>query len=685
MIKPSRLHLMISFLTLITLNGQSQNLEDSLQYSLSIDTTILLNEVSVEAYKVVGRLHTIPGSLSVLTGEDLNISNGTSLANTLNTLPGITMQTGTHTTSRIVIRGMGSRTPYNSNRIRAYLNEIPLTTADGVSTPEEIDMQSLGQMEIIKGPASALYGSGLGGSINLYTPVKLLNEGNAGVQYESFNTLKTHLSGTLNSGKTNIWGSLSHLQSDGYRENNEYKRTSFLTTLKWKQPKWSLNTTLLMINVNGGIPSSVGKTLFEENPLAAAPNWKAINGYKKYIKGLGAVTLTNSLTGNLSNQFTIFGKINDNYEKRPFNNLDDQSLSGGFRNKLNYHTEKTDLIIGMEWLSELYEWKLDLNQNLLNKNRENRIHLNLFTMLYYRPVPKLNISIAGSLNNISYRLKDLYSLNGDQSGTRKFPTIISPRFGVNYAPGDNFALYASAGHGFSLPSPEETLLPAGDINPDIKPEQGFQYEIGSRLILFNKRLEIDGTLYWIELNNLLLTKRVTEDIFTGINAGKTRHQGFELLLRSIVLDYTGFPGKLTSIFSYTASLNRFIDFTDDDNIYDGNDLPGIPGQTLQSILKWYPIKILELITHFQYSGDQYLNDSNSLKYPGYFLENIKLTAQFRQKEKTRINVYAGINNLTDKKYASMLIVNALGFGNSEPRYYYPGLPRHFYGGLQFHF
>ena len=52
----------------------------------------------------------------------------TNLAATLNTIPGITMQTGTYLTSRIVIRGMGSRTPYNTNRIRSYLNEIPLTS-----------------------------------------------------------------------------------------------------------------------------------------------------------------------------------------------------------------------------------------------------------------------------------------------------------------------------------------------------------------------------------------------------------------------------------------------------------------------------------------------------------------------------------------------------------------------------
>ncbi len=108
-------------------------------------------------------------------------------------------------------------------------------------------------------------------------------------------------------------------------------------------------------------------------------------------------------------------------------------------------------------------------------------------MLYYRPTTKLNISMAGALNQISYRLTDLYLANGDQTGRRIFPLIVSPRFGINYAPDDLLAVYGSIGHGFSLPSPEETLLPAGDVNPGIKPEQGFQYEIGTRLNLFGKR------------------------------------------------------------------------------------------------------------------------------------------------------------------------------------------------------
>jgi iron complex outermembrane receptor protein len=682
---PDRVHLFFCLFSFNLAIANAQPADKTLVNTRQADSTILLNAVTVEAYQVSGGLRTIPGSLSVLAGDGLNLSDGTNLATTLNTIPGVNMQSGTYSTNRIVIRGMGSRTPYNTNRIRTYLNDIPLTTFDGVSTPEEIDLQSLGRMEVIKGPASALCGSGLGGSINLFTPLHNVTSGNLGAQVGSFNTIKTNLSGNINKGNANLWGSFSHLQSDGYRENNQFKRTSFLSTAQLKQSRWSVNFLLLLIGVTGGIPSSLGKTLFESNPQAAAPRWKAIGGYEKYHKGVAGVTLVDNLSDKLDNRLTVFGRWNDNYEKRPFNNLSDQSLSAGFRNKLSHHTPKTDWVLGTEWITEKYEWKLDLDDSIVNQNRENLYQFSFFALLNYRLTPKLNLSVAGAMNRIRYQLTDLYRADGDQAGSRKFPVIFSPRIGINYSPSDSWAVYASAGHGYSLPSPEETLLPAGEVNPGIKPEQGIQYELGTRLSLFDKSVELEGTLYWIELNNLLVTKRVSEDIFTGMNAGKSRHQGFELLMRNRLFALSSFPGKLSSETGYTATLNRFIQFTDDTNTYDGNRLPGIPNQSLQWQLTWDPIKFLEMVTHLQYIGDQYLNDLNTLNYSGYFLCNLRVSAHFRIWKRKTLSISAGINNLTGNRYASMLVVNALATGSGEPRYYYPGLPRHGYAGIQLSF
>ncbi|HWR99363.1 MAG TPA: Plug domain-containing protein, partial [Prolixibacteraceae bacterium] len=112
------------------------------------DSTLVLDEIEVVAFQVRGTLRDITGSMAVLTGEGITRSDATNLSTTINMIPGVTMQSGTYATSRIVIRGIGSRTPYNTNRIKSYLNGIPLTNSDGVSSPEEVDLQSLGRIEV---------------------------------------------------------------------------------------------------------------------------------------------------------------------------------------------------------------------------------------------------------------------------------------------------------------------------------------------------------------------------------------------------------------------------------------------------------------------------------------------------------------------------------------------------------
>lgn len=289
------------------------------------------------------------------------------------------------------------------------------------------------------------------------------------------------------------------------------------------------------------------------------------------------------------------------------------------------------------------------------------------------------------MNSIRYQLTDLFPENGDQSGRRHFPAVFSPRLGINYAPSPLLALFASAGHGFSMPSPEETLLPEGEINRDLQPEQGMQYETGIRLNLFEGATRLEATLYRIDLRNLLVTKRITEDIFTGINAGRTRHSGLELMLQQQLLRQQSFPGSLQLNASYTLSDNQFIDFEEEGISYNGKRLPGIPSEMAQVTLLWQPTKSWMLELQMQQVGKQFIDDANSLENDAYLLTGLKASRLILLGIAGSVELYTGINNLTNSHYASMLTVNAVAFGNSEPRYYYPGMPRHFYTGIRWSF
>ncbi len=650
-----------------------------------IDTVVALEEVIVSAYQTRSSLRRIPGSLSILTGTAVSSWDANSMATTINSLPGVYMQSGTYATSRIVIRGMGSRTPYNTNRIKFYLNDIPITSSDGVSNPEDISLEMVDRLEIVKGPASALYGSGLGGTINMFTVKSNQANTKAQIHYGAFNTLKANVGQHINTNNFSLQAQFSAVNSDGYRENNHMRKRTALVAGDVNLRLLDLEYFFYTTYMNAGIPSSLGKTLFETNPKAAAQNWKEIEGYKRYQKGVGGISLIKQFNSSWNNKLILFGKWNDSYEKRPFNDLDDGSLGGGIRNKLSYHSTKADVIVGLEYVTDQYKWLIDKEDVLLNKNRENRNHLNLFSMVYYRPTSRLNVSLAAAYNTIRYKLVDQFKDDGDNSGKRSFPSMFSPRVGFNYSPHEVISLYASIGHGFSLPSPEETLLPEGNINPDIKPEEGIQYELGSRLFLLDNKMEIDATFYWIELNNLLVTKRFAEDVFTGINAGKTRHRGVEMTMRNKLFSFIRFPGMLSSNFSYAFSKNEFIDFTSDDIVHDGNLLPGIPSYTAQVSFRWTPIKSLWIDTQFQAVGKQYLNDENTLSESAYFYSNLKISKSFHAFKDATLSMYAGINNLTNSHYASMVIVNAKAFGTAEPRFYYPSLPRHIYVGLNWSF
>jgi iron complex outermembrane recepter protein len=646
--------------------------------------SINIPEVEVTATLLGGTLQTVSGSIAILSSEQLETQDQLTITRHFNALPGIFMHSGNFNTNRIVIRGIGSRTPYSSNRIRAYLNDIPLTNGDGVTTLEDIDVGRLGRVEVLKGPNSALYGAGLGGTIKLNT--QLPDDHFTGsYRMGSFNTSQLRISGGHRFQQSSVAASVHRTHSDGYRENNRYNRLSGYLEASNSGERTQLSLTLFAVRIDAQIPSSIDEATFLTAPQSAASNWLKAKGYEKSDRMAGGLTLLHRFNQQWSTKTTLFAGYSNTFEHRPFNDLADDAANYGIRSQLQYHAAKLNMITGVELYTEQYHWSTSLLRDgqftqLANVD-ENRRYANIFGLMQAQINPDFSLSAGFNVNSLNY----LYAGNGGMIDRFQYPVIVSPRLGLNYAVNPLMNLYASLGHGFSSPSLEETLQPDGEKNPDLKPETGWMAEVGLRLFDRNRNWFLDGTLYAIRLDNLLVTKRISEENFMGINAGRTHHAGAELQVQGQLFSQKSFPGTLLMNAALTLSSNRFKTFESEGVNYDGKFLPGIPAQLVHGALNWKPVERITVNLLPYFFGKQFLDDANSGTYGGVFLLDVNGRYQLFAGDRWKSTLQLGINNLFDRHYASMLLVNAPMLPNQLRRPFYPGLPRNLYFSLLIEF
>lgn len=663
---------------------------DTREFFIKLNPNIhQLSEVMVSTSLYSQKLKTVPGNESLLTRKDLENSNNIELSSILNQVSGVYMQQGSLNTSRLTIRGIGSRTPYSTNRIKAYFDEIPLTSGDGTTTVEDIDLAAVGRIEVIKGPASAVFGAGLGGIVKFYP--ERYNENNIfsfTSQAGSFGTFKNILSATFKISSLSVNAIYSNVYSDGFRENSRYKRNSVFVFGTREKQRARLNIILNYVGLNSRIPSSVDEVTFMQNPHLAAQNWLRIKGYEEYNKFIGGFTYSTGFAKQIVNQVTLFNSFFDHYESRPFNILADNSFNVGLRDKITLHINQQKIIAGFEWFNEYYKWKIfETNDgqegNLQNYNKENRNYLNAFLLWVWSKPDKWNIEAGINFNSLGYKVTDLFLDSVYNSGRYRYKPVLSPKFGINYQVSSKVNIYSSAGHGFSHPSLEETLLPQGQPNPNLKPEDGYNVEIGMRVNLLEDRLYADVNHYWLFLTNLLVTRRISEDIFTGENLGKTNHRGIECLLKyKLVSELPENRSAVELSLSFSGSVNKFKSFIDNSRTLTNNHLPGMPAEILSTNVYLKTFKVLKFNIQYQIIGEQYLDDENTKSYKGHQLLGIRAAMSKTIFRKYQFDLYGGIQNVLDQQYASMILVNAPKFGTSAPRYYYPGEPINFYLGLR---
>ena len=655
------------------------------------EDTLFLEDVTISVNPFENRLSESTGSLSILRTLDQSSPYSINPSESLNTLPGIFMASGTNSTNRLTIRGIGSRTPYNSNRIKSYLDDIPLTNGDGISSIEDLDLSGIARIEVLKGPASALHGSGLGGVVLLKSRMPLENglHIRGSVSFSSYTTWKENVSVAWKKGGYSILAGVGSSSSAGYRQNSSYRRNQFFIHGKGMLGKQQLSYHLIGTDIFAEIPSSLNENTYISSPESAAQSWLEVRGSEESKRLLSGITLQSEPGKTWSNKLVLFSSIQDPYESRPFNILDDQGFSLGLREIFSYNAKDIKIRGGLEVFREAYHWTIIETDGITRvvENSEIRRYANAFALAQWELAPRLLMEGALNLNILEYSLATEFSRDMlDQSGTYAYPLVLSPRWGMSYEWRQRQFVHASAGHGFSAPSLEETLLPDGLINNQLKPESGWNLDIGIRGWVSENRWFYDLSAYTIFVKNLLVTQRISEEIFTGINAGAASLSGIEMSHRIDVNTSMDKRWKHQLLFNLYLNRNLFTDFIDDDEDFSGNHLPGIPKQSVY--MQWQSTfrEQLQLELSFRYTGRQFMNDANSNYYDSYTLGNLRCLWDLSITSlQVDITLMGGVRNLLNEKYASMILVNAPSFGGADPRYYYPGLPRNFFLGIELDF
>ena len=534
----------------IKLGAITQNLTISL-----VPSTEDLNEVQVIGFATERSLQETSASISLLTAKDLSKSNATSLAQSLNNLPGIRIDQSGLDNQRVTIRGIGANSNLGVRGIKVYFNDIPLTEPDGYTRMEALDFTTIGRVEIIRGPASSLYGTANGGVMNFSS--EKAPYGGTSIQYGGLlGSYGLNRSGFVikhGSEKANIYASSTAQGSDGYRASNRSDRDNvnfagqfFLT------PKFSINTVFARLHDNVRYPLALTYDATKLDPsqdaiVSAGKRASAFNTGRDQTWTRWGVNVKYELSDALKVSASYFGGRNDQVSNSltgPATTFTSLGTSEGLRAILTFRPRmekfKTSFNVGTE-----YQTFTQDGQNFsVTSNADYTItkaaapaasvvnggaNTLYFVQADVELTPKTILTIGSGF--ISYNYSRTDKLKNNVTSNKDFNNQIVPRIALNQNFSDALALRASLSKGFTPPILNEAVFSAtsGDFIPTLDASTSQQIEFGARGSLFKKRLTYDVAYYNMQIDNELVTE--TRD-FTPIarNAAKTNRNGVEVSL-----------------------------------------------------------------------------------------------------------------------------------------------------------
>lgn len=395
----------------------------------------------------------------------------------------------------------------------------------GHPLPDSYQAMMTERVEVIRGPASTLYGSNaMGGVINITTKKQIQD----GVQtlarfmYGSFNTLNTEVNNAIRNGKFSSFVSLNYNRTDGHRHNMEFGQWNGYLKLGYDfNPHWQAFADLNLTRFSASNPGSVNQPL-EDNDAWITRGMTSFSLENNYEKGSGALKF-----------YYNFGQ----------HDIDEGYAPGA--KPLDYRFRSNDRMLGIT----AYQFYRFFTGNQIrigmDYQRFGGKAWNHFADHNTELVDKHLNDIAGYLDidqNLTYKLLLNAGIRIDHnthSGTEWIPQV-----SIRYIPWRQTVIAMKVSKGFRNPTIREMYM-FPPQNPDLRPERLMNYELSLNQELFENwphQLNLQLNIYYIHGENTIQTLFV-QGRPLNVNTGKIENYGVEFATQFRVNQWLGFSAN----------------------------------------------------------------------------------------------------------------------------------------------
>jgi iron complex outermembrane receptor protein len=659
------------------------------------NSPLMIDQVVISANRYAANRALQPLAISSISLKQIQETAPSSLYQVLNRTAGVYMVDLGNDQHSLSIRQ-----PISTRAVYLFLEDgIPIRP-NGVFNHNallEINLPSIRNIEVIRGPASSVYGSSaIGGAINFMTHQPTLEPaGRLATQIDNIGFRMLEAQGSATFGKLGVLASGSFSgRRDGYRQNSDYDKWGGTVSTRLKiNNSTFLNTSISIIDYRTDATVSVDSARFFGRDYSSFHYF----AYRKVDALRAQSTLRKNWNERQQTDLSIYFRDNfigqnathtirvDPRDPRrgtsQINDLGFKSYGGQAQHIIRLNQNGGSFVAGgafdyspvdneTRFITVTRDEKgnfIDFQDpdSLLTLSRVDIYNVAAFTQLELPLGRRFNLVAGLRYDDFLYahdNFLDSTAFSGAPDSRDAFRNL-TPKIGLTYNPNARLGLYANFSQGFVPPQVGE--LYRGVKVPVLGPMEFYNYELGAWYRL-GELGYFEVNLYNLQGTNEIINVLLDDGTFENRNAGKTAHYGVEY---SLALNLTR---ELILRLNATNARHLFREYPERGVDFNGNDMPGAPAWIANSEIQFRPNWMPGFRAGLEWFrvGSYYMDAANTEKYPGYHLFNLRLGYDWK-----RYSVWGNVINLNDELYA----VNASKSGAGK-RYSF-GDPRSFAAGM----